>query len=105
MRVVGVIRDFRKDGEYAAAENFVFSRAQRQLVGEVVILTTAAAMAGVVIVVQFPILRVFDVVGPGVYAASPSMALALIYLLTAACAWAPGRMASAVQPAEALRYE
>lgn len=215
MRVVGVIRDFRKDGEYAAAENFVFSRARlddgavdaepvrelvvrarpgataafeervverlravapewtfqaeplprsretalrfwlapllaagtvsvflllmvamgltgvlwlhvtqrtremglrrakgataaairRQLVGEVALLTTVAVLVGVAIVVQFPILRVFDVVEPGVYATSAAVALVLIYLLTTACAWAPGRMASSVQPAEALRYE
>jgi len=28
-----------------------------------------------------------------------------IFLLTMACAWTPARMASAVHPAEALRYE
>jgi putative ABC transport system permease protein len=78
---------------------------QRQLVGEVAILTAIAVTVGIAIVVQFPILRVFDVVRPGVYGVSISLSLALIFVLTAACAWAPGRMASAVDPAEALRYE
>jgi len=215
MRVVGVITDFRKDGEYAPAENFVFSRARltdagaeaepvreivirvkpgttsafeeravsrlraaapdwtfqaeplpqsretalrfwlapvsaaaivsaflllmvamgltgvlwlhitqrtreiglrrakgatsvnirQQFVGEVVVLTTIAVLVGITIVVQFPILRIFDVVRPFVYAVSISIALVLIYALTTACAWAPGRIASAIEPAEALRYE
>jgi putative ABC transport system permease protein len=215
MRVVGVITDFRKDGEYAAPENFVFSRArlddasnerasvrelvirvrpgttasfeeqavarlraaapdwtfqaeplpksretalrfwlapvsaagivsafllmmvamgltgvlwlhvtqrtreiglrrakgatilniQRQLVGEVVLLTTLAVLVGIAIVIQFPILRIFDVVSPFVYVVSISVSLVLIYLLTMACAWMPGRLASSVEPAEALRYE
>ena len=78
---------------------------QQQLVGEVAVLTTIAVAVGVAIVVQFPILQIFDVVSPVVYAISTSISLALIYALTAACAWAPGRLASAVEPADALRYE
>ncbi len=215
MRIVGVITDFRKDGEYAAAENFLFSRARlddpsperdvvreivvrvrpgtaadfeeravarlrsgapewtfqaeplpqlretalrfwlaplgaaavvalfllimvamgltgvlwlhitqrtreiglrrakgatvvnirRQLVGEVFVLTTIATAVGVAIVAQLPILEIFSGVRPFVYAVSLAISLVCIYLLTMACAWTPARMASAVQPAEALRYE
>ncbi len=78
---------------------------QAQLVGEVVLLTTLAVLVGIAIVIQFPILRIFDFVSPFVYVVSISMSLVLIYLLTMACAWAPGRLASSVEPAEALRYE
>lgn len=78
---------------------------QAQLVGEVVLLTTFAVLVGVAIVIQFPILRIFDFVSPFVYVVSISVSLVLIYLLTMACAWAPGRLASSVEPAEALRYE
>lgn len=78
---------------------------RRQLVGEVLVLTTIAVIVGVGIAAQFPILDIFGPVSPGVYATGISISLALIYGLTAACAWAPGRLASAVDPAEALRYE
>jgi len=78
---------------------------RRQLVDEVAVLTAIAALVGAAIVVQFPILQIFDVVSPFVYTVSISLSLALIFVLTTACAWAPGRMASAIEPAEALRYE
>lgn len=78
---------------------------QRQFVGEVLILTTIAVAIGVALVIQLPILQVFEAVRPGVYAISVSVSALLIFALTTACAWAPGRMASAVDPVEALRYE
>jgi putative ABC transport system permease protein len=78
---------------------------QHQLVGEVAILTTLAVAVGVALVIQLPILQVFDVVTPGVYAVSITVSLVLIFVLTTACAWVPSRLAGAVQPAEALRYE
>jgi len=78
---------------------------QRQLVGEVVVLTSIACLAGVVIIVQFPLLDVFSAVSPMVYGVSVAISLVCIYLLSMACAWVPSRLASAIQPAEALRYE
>lgn len=78
---------------------------RRQLVGEVALLTGIATLVGVVIVVQFPILEVFGAVSPFVYVVSLAISLVCIFLLTAACAWTPARIASSVDPAEALRYE
>lgn len=78
---------------------------QHQLVGEVLVLTTLAIAVGTALVVQLPILDVFGVVRPGVYGISITLSLVLIYVLTAACAWVPSRMAGAIEPAEALRYE
>jgi putative ABC transport system permease protein len=78
---------------------------QRQLVGEVVVLTSIACIVGVAIIVQFPLLDVFSVVSPMVYGISVAISLVCIYALSLACAWMPARMASGVAPAEALRYE
>jgi putative ABC transport system permease protein len=78
---------------------------QSQLVGEVAVLTSLAVAAGIAIVVQFPVLDVFGAISPSVYAVSIIISLGCIYLLTILCAWAPGRLASRVQPADALRYE
>jgi putative ABC transport system permease protein len=78
---------------------------RRQLVGEVAVLTAVATLTGVAIVVQLPVLDVFSVVSPAVYAVSIAISLACIFALTLACAWMPARVASSVDPAEALRYE
>jgi putative ABC transport system permease protein len=78
---------------------------RRQLVGEVVVLTAIATAVGVIVVVQFPILEVFSAVSPFVYGTSLAISLVCIFLLTMACAWTPARMASVIQPADALRYE
>jgi len=78
---------------------------RRQLVGEVALLTTIAVLLGVALVVQVPILDAFSGVRPAVYGAGIVAALACIYTLTLVCAWMPSRIASAVHPAEALRYE
>ena len=78
---------------------------QRQLVGEVVVLTTLAVLAGVAVAAQFPLLGLYGEVPASVYSAGIAVALVGIYALTAACAWAPSRLASSVVPAEALRYE
>jgi putative ABC transport system permease protein len=87
------------------AKGATIVRIRRQLVGEVFLLTALAAAVGVLIVIQFPLLQVFDVVSPMVYAVSITASLALVFLLTGACAWGPGRVATAIEPADALRYE
>jgi putative ABC transport system permease protein len=78
---------------------------QRQIRGEVLVLTTLAVAAGTLIVAQFPMLELFASVPWEVYVAGVAVSIVFIYSLTVACAWAPSRMASAVDPAEALRYE
>ncbi len=78
---------------------------RRQIVGEVLLLTAVAVAGGVALVSQLPILGLFEWLTLQVYAISLVMALGGLFLLTSACAWVPARMASAVEPAEALRYE
>jgi putative ABC transport system permease protein len=76
-----------------------------QILGELVVMTTLAVLLGAAIVMQFPLLKVFGFVTGGVYAVSLVISALCIYLLTVACAWYPSRMATTIQPAEALHYE
>jgi len=78
---------------------------RRQVLAEVALLSTLAVLAGVVIVLQLPILGLFGVVSPAVFALGVASALAVIYAITLACAVYPAWLASRVPPAEALRYE
>jgi putative ABC transport system permease protein len=76
-----------------------------QILGELVVMTSAAVIAGTAVVIQFPLLKLVGFVPAGVYVLSLVVSAACIYLLTMACAWYPSRMATAIQPAEALHYE
>lgn len=81
------------------------SAVNRQVVLEQLVLSTLGLALGVVVVIQLPML---DFLGPlrgGVFAAGLLLAMAAIYLLSAACALYPCVLASHSQPAEALRYE
>jgi putative ABC transport system permease protein len=78
---------------------------RRQVLGEVLILTTFAVIAGVAVVAQFPVIELLGPIGARVYVAGLVVSIICTYGLTAACAWAPSRLASRVVPAEALRYE
>ncbi|HYM61352.1 MAG TPA: ABC transporter permease [Thermoanaerobaculia bacterium] len=76
-----------------------------QIFAEVALLTTLAVIAGVVIVLQLPLLGVFGLVTPAELAAGLFAALAVIYALTLLCGAYPSWLASVVEPAEALRCE
>ena len=78
---------------------------QRQILGEIAVMTTFALVAGVLVAVQFPLLDIIYFVEPHVYAVGLAISVSAIYLLTLTCAWYPSRMATRVEPAEALRYE
>lgn len=76
-----------------------------QILGELLVMTTVALLVGTALVVQFPLLKLMDFVSGRVYGASLVVSAACIYLLTVACAWYPSRLATRIQPAEALHYE
>lgn len=78
---------------------------QRQILGEIAVMTSLALLAGVLVAIQFPLLDIIYFVEPHVYAIGLAISVTAIYLLTLACAWYPSRMATRVEPAEALRYE
>jgi putative ABC transport system permease protein len=90
------------------AKGATIANIRRQVLAEMVIMTSVALVAGVLLVAQLPLLPVPDdlsiVRGP-VFLASILISVAAIYLLTLACGWYPSRLATKIHPAEALHYE
>jgi putative ABC transport system permease protein len=81
---------------------------QRQVLLELVIMTSIALAVGAAIVAQLPLLslqRRLIGIPPGVLLGSVALSMAAIYLLTLLCGWYPSRLATKVQPADALHYE
>ncbi len=75
-----------------------------QILGELFVITTIGLLAGVIIVVQFPLLDLIGIAA-NVFALGLFVSLALIYALTFAAGLYPSWMATKVRPAEALHYE
>jgi putative ABC transport system permease protein len=80
-------------------------RIHAQILGEIVVMTSFALALGVAVVVQFPLLDLLGYVRPGVFATSLAISIVALYVVTVACGYYPSRMATRVQPAEALHYE
>ena len=81
---------------------------RRQVLSELLILTSAAIGAGVLLVAQLPAVPMpfRDLVfTPGMILTSVMISGAAIYLLTLLCGWIPSRLATSIPPAEALRHE
>jgi putative ABC transport system permease protein len=76
---------------------------QRQVITELFVLATAAVAIGATIAVQFPPLALLA--PPRVKFLSVAASVTVIYLLTLLCAWYPSRLATRIQPADALHYE
>ena len=76
-----------------------------QVLGELLVVTTAGLLLGVALAVQFPLLGVVSWVSGGVYATAIALAALTIYGLTVVSALYPSWLATQVQPAEALHYE
>ncbi len=76
----------------------------RQVLGEILVLTTFGLALGLLVAMQFPLLGVFDVKA-GVYLTAMALAAGGLYLLAAGCALYPSRLAAGIQPAVALREE
>lgn len=77
----------------------------RQVVFETTILAAAGVFLGLAIVLQLPLLGVGGFLGSGIYISAALLTSGTIILLAIVCGLYPGRMASRVPPAEALRYE
>jgi putative ABC transport system permease protein len=76
-----------------------------QILGELFVITTFGLLLGVAIIVQLPLLEFMSFLSTKVYFYSIGISLVLIYVLTFVCGLYPSRMATKVQPVEALRYE
>jgi putative ABC transport system permease protein len=77
----------------------------RQILAEVALLSTIAAIAGSIVILQLPILGAFKIVTPAAFTLGFIASLATIYALTILCGLYPSWLASRLQPADALRYE
>jgi putative ABC transport system permease protein len=76
-----------------------------QIVGEALVLSTFALIFGSIFALQFPILGIIPFFNSGVYIIAYFISIALIYILTSICAMYPSKLASSMEPAEALHYE
>jgi putative ABC transport system permease protein len=76
-----------------------------QVLGELLMVTSAGLLLGLLLAVQFPLLGILGWVGGSVYTAAIVLSVILIYALTVAAAIYPSRLAATVQPAEALHHE
>ncbi len=80
-------------------------RIHAQILGELAVMTSLALLAGVAVVIQLPLLDLLGFVRPGVFGASLAVSIATLYVVTVVCGLYPSRLATRVQPADALRYE
>jgi len=78
---------------------------QRQVLTELFLMTTMAVVIGGALAIQVPLVSPLYWIPARVYFIGLAVAVAAIYLLTLACGWYPSRIATRVDPAEALRYE
>jgi putative ABC transport system permease protein len=76
-----------------------------QVLAEVALLATLAVVAGVIVIVQLPLLGVMHFVTSAELSSGLAGALAVIYVITLLCGAYPSWLASRIEPAEALRYE
>jgi putative ABC transport system permease protein len=81
------------------------ARVQKQILGELILMSSMAVAVAALFVAQAPIVSPFYWVETHVYVVGFAIAAATIYLLTFLCGWYPSRLATRVEPAEALRYE
>lgn len=96
----------RRNGEIGLRRALGASSGQvyRQFIGEVLVLATFGLLLGVAFAIQFPLLQVFQVESV-VYFIALGIAVTVIYLLAAGCAFYPSRQAAAIHPAIALHEE
>jgi putative ABC transport system permease protein len=76
-----------------------------QILGELFIIASVGLWFGVLVVVQVPLLDLIGFLKAEVYIYSLAISLAIIYGLTLLCGLYPSRLATSVQPVEALRWE
>ena len=90
------------------AKGATIPNVRTQVLSEIVIMTSLAVIAAVALLAQVPLLplpRDLTGIPASVFIASIVVTVIAIYLLTLACGWQPSRLATRIQPAEALHYE
>jgi putative ABC transport system permease protein len=90
------------------AKGATIANVRTQVLTEIALMTTLALTVAVALLVQVRLLPLADdlrVISPGVFFFSLAASALAIYALTLACGWQPSRLATRIQPAEALHYE
>lgn len=77
----------------------------KQILGEVLVLTTFGIIVGSFFALQFPMLNLLGFIGTGNFLLALVLSVLFIYSVTAVCALYPSALASRIQPAEALHDE
>jgi putative ABC transport system permease protein len=77
----------------------------RQILGELVVLTTIGLAIGTAVVIQLPLLDLISDIPAFVYAVGFTVSVLLMYTLTFVCGFYPSWLTMEVRPAEALHYE
>jgi putative ABC transport system permease protein len=78
----------------------------RQIIAEQFLLSTAAMLVGLLLLVQLPLTGTFgEALNWRVFGAATALSMAVIYLLSLACSVYPGWRASRLSPTDALHYE
>lgn len=78
----------------------------RQIIAEQMLLSTAAMLVGLVLLVQLPVTGALgSVLSWTVFFVAAASSMAVIYLISLLCALYPGWRASRISPTEALHYE
>jgi len=75
----------------------------RQILSELLVLTTLGMVLGIALVVQFPLLGIISQVSTKVYMMALAASVAFIYLIAFICGLYPSWLATQVQPTEALQ--
>ena len=75
-----------------------------QLAGEILVVASIGVIAGLLVIVQFPLLELLNYTS-GIYALSLALAALVIYGLVIVCSLYPGRLACRIRPVEALHHE
>jgi putative ABC transport system permease protein len=80
---------------------------QRQVLIELTLIASLAVVPGVLLTAQIPALPTPRdwVIPDHIFLLSVAISAAVIYLVVLVCGWYPSRMATRIQPAEALHYE
>jgi putative ABC transport system permease protein len=81
---------------------------RRQVLWELTIVTSIALLLGLLLAAQLPLIpfpRLLPKPGVGVTLVSLATSMSSLYLLTLLCSWYPSRLATRIQPADALHYE
>lgn len=81
------------------------SAVRNQVIGEIVVLTAVALIAGSVLFLQLPLLGVLSFVGVGVFVSAIVASSLVIVPFVILCGLYPGWLATQIAPSQALQYE